>query len=134
MGLRLPPRGAPAWVLVLSVAPEAAKPLHGEPGRVSMPELAGGSVSPGCLGARRGAAWAGRRGAQELRDATRELQPQPGVPQPTPEGSPAGPAAAGQAGWSSPLHPPTGAAAKLEQPLPLSRQEVAPEAQAGLFI
>lgn len=55
-------------------------------------------------------------------------------PQPTLEGLPAGPAAAGQAGWSSPLHPPAGAVAKLEQPLPLSRQEAAPEAQAGLFI
>lgn len=49
-------------------------------------------------------------------------------------GLPAGPAATGQAGWSSPLHPPAGAAAKLEQPLSLSRQEAAPEAQAGLFI
>ena len=140
MGLRLPPPGAPAWVLALSVAPEAAKPLHGElgapwePGQVCMPGLAGGSVSPGWPGARRGAAWAGRRGAQELRDAARARWPQPGVPQPMPEGSPAGPAAAGQAGWSSLLHPPTGATAKPEQPLPLSRQEAAPEAQTGLFI
>ena len=61
-------------------------------------------------------------------------QTQPGVPQPMPEGSPAGPAATGQAGWSSLLHPPAWAAAKPEQPLPLSRQEAAPEAQAGLFI
>ena len=56
MGLRLPPPGAPAWVLALSVAPEAAKPLHGElgaprePGQACMPGLAGAASAPGGRG------------------------------------------------------------------------------------